>query len=120
MDSAWKAGLEDVIAARSAVCTIDGGAGRLYYRGYEIGELAGAVPFEDVTQLLWFGELPAPDAARAFRARLAGARELPAALVALLQSLPRDCHPLDALRTAGSAAAALDPDVGAIEAEANL
>src|SRR5215813_12372748 len=69
MDSAWKAGLEDVIAARSAVCTIDGAAGRLYYRGYEIGDLAGAVPFEDVTQLLWSGELPAPDAARDFRAR---------------------------------------------------
>ena len=90
MDSAWKAGLEDVIAARSAVCTIDGGAGRLYYRGYEIGDLAGSVPFEDVTQLLCFGELPAPDAARAFRARLAAAREVPAPLLALLRGLPRE------------------------------
>src|SRR5882724_6023703 len=116
MDSAWKAGLEDVIAARSAVCTIDGGAGRLYYRGYEVGDLAGAVPFEDVTQLLWFGELPAPDASRA---RLAAAREVPAPLLALLRGLPRDCHPLDALRTAVSAAAALDPDAASIEAEAN-
>jgi citrate synthase len=120
MESVWKAGLEDVIAARSAVCAIDGGAGRLYYRGYEIGDLAGAVPFEDVTQLLWFGELPAPDAARAFRARLAAAREVPASLLALLRGLPRDCHPLDALRTAVSAAAALDPDAASIEAEANL
>src|SRR3989475_4018048 len=120
MDSAWKAGLEDVIAARSAVCTIDGGAGRLYYRGYEIGDLAGAVPFEDVTQLLWFGELPAPEAARAFRARLVAAREVPAPLLALLKSLPRDGHPLDTLRTAVSAAAALDPDAASIEAEANL
>src|SRR5438046_6045364 len=94
MDDQWKAGLEDVIAARSAVCTIDGAAGRLYYRGYEIGDLAGAVPFEDVTQLLWFGELPAPDAARAFRALLAAARELPPPLVALLRGLPRDGHSL--------------------------
>ncbi len=120
MDSAWKAGLEDVIAARSAVCTVDGGAGRLYYRGYEIGDLAGAVPFEDVTQLLWFGELPAPEAARAFRARLASARALPEPLVALLRTLPRDGHPLDVLRTAVSFAALLDPDAGAIDAEANL
>ena len=119
MDSAWKAGLEDVVAARSAVCTIDGGAGRLYYRGYEIGDLAGRVPFEDVTQLLWFGELPAPAASRAFRARLAAAREVPAPLLALLCGLPRECHPLDALRTAVSAAAALDPDAASIEAEAN-
>jgi 2-methylcitrate synthase len=120
MDSDWKAGLEDVIAARSGVCTIDGAAGRLYYRGYEIGELAGAVPFEDVTRLLWSGELPTADEARAFRARLVEARPLPDAVVGLLRSLPRDTHPLDALRTAVSFAAALDPDVGANDAEANL
>ena len=52
MHDDFKAGLEDVIAARSAICAIDGAAGRLYYRGYEIGELAGAVPFETVTALL--------------------------------------------------------------------
>ena len=33
----WKDGLEDVIAARSAICQVDGAEGRLYYRGYEIG-----------------------------------------------------------------------------------
>jgi citrate synthase len=120
MDSDWKAGLEDVVAARSAVCAIDGGAGRLYYGGYEIGDLAGTVAFEDVTRLLWFGELPTTDEGRAFRARLAEARALPAPLVALLRSLPRDCHPLDALRTAVSFAAALDPDAGSIDADANL
>jgi citrate synthase len=120
METPWKAGLEDVVAARSAVCTIDGEAGRLYYRGYEIGDLAGAVPFEDVTHLLWFGELPAPAEARAFRARLAAARALPPPLAALLAALPRDCHPLDALRTAVSAAAALDPDARAGDRDANL
>ena len=120
MDSDWKAGLEDVIAARSGVCTIDGGAGRLYYRGYEIGDLAGAVPFEDVTRLLWFGELPTAAEAGSFRARLRETRPLPAPLAALLRTLPRDAHPLDALRTAVSFAAALDPDVGASDPEANL
>ena len=120
MDSTWKAGLEDVIAARSAVCTIDGGAGRLYYRGYEIGELAGAVSFEDVTALLWFGELPRPSEAVAFAARLRAARGLPAPVRALLERLPRDTHPLDALRTAVSLAAAHDPDARSSDREANL
>ena len=120
MDSDWKAGLEDVIAARSGVCTIDGNAGRLYYRGYEIGELAGPVPFEDVTRLLWFGELPTPEEAAAFRAHLAEARPLPAPVVALLRSLPADTHPLDALRTAVSFAAGLDPDAASNDPEANL
>jgi citrate synthase len=105
----WKAGLEDVIAARSAVCTIDGGAGRLYYRGYEIGDLVAHATFEDVTHLLWFGELPGAGTA-GFRARLAATRGLAEPLVALLRALPRDAHPLDALRTAVSFAATLDPD----------
>jgi citrate synthase len=120
MDSDWKAGLEDVVAARSGVCTIDGNAGRLYYGGYEIGELAGPVPFEDVTRLLWFGELPTAEEARAFRGRLAETRTLAAPVVALLRTLPPDTHPLDALRTAVSFAAALDPDVAASDPEANL
>ena len=119
-ETRWKAGLEDVIAARSAVCAIDGAAGRLFYRGYEIGELAGAVPFEEVAALLWHGELP--DAARAaeFRRRLAAARGLPEPIGAMLRALPRDCHPLDALRTAISLDAALDPDVADGGVEANL
>jgi citrate synthase len=120
METDWKAGLEDVIAARSGICTIDGAAGRLYYRGYEIGELAGHASFEDVTWLLWHGELPAPAESRAFAARLDGARGLPAPVLALLRSLPRDCHPLDALRTAVSLAASVDPDVRAGDPEANL
>jgi citrate synthase len=120
MDSDWKAGLEDVIAARSGVCTIDGGAGRLYYRGYEIGDLAGAMPFEDVTRLLWLGELPTAEEARAFRARLAETRGVPAPVLALMRELPRGCHPLDALRTAVSAAAAVDPDAASNDPEANF
>ncbi|HEY7363902.1 MAG TPA: citrate/2-methylcitrate synthase [Methylomirabilota bacterium] len=120
MATEWKTGLEDVIAARSAICQVDGVAGRLYYRGYEIGELAEAVPFEDVTALLWFGELPVAPAAAEFRARLTAARGLPGAVLDLLRSLPRETHPLDALRTAVSLAASRDPDVRASDREANL
>src|SRR2546426_10617686 len=68
-------------------------------RGYEIGDLARAVSFEDVTALLWFGELPSTAEAVAFAARLRAARGLPAPVKALLERLPRDTHPLDALRT---------------------
>jgi len=120
MDTTWKAGLEDVIAARSAICTVDGEAGRLYYRGYEIGDLAGAVSFESVTHLLWFGELPEPAEALAFGRTLAGARGLPAPVLALLRALPAGMHPLDVLRTAVSLAAGLDPDAGSNEREATI
>jgi citrate synthase len=120
MDSDWKAGLQDTIAARSAICAIDGEAGRLYYRGYEIGELAGHLPFEEVTWLLWHGELPTPGQAREFAGLLEEARALPAPVLGLLERLPRDCHPLDALRTAVSLAASVDPDVRANDHAANF
>jgi citrate synthase len=120
MTATWKAGLEDVIAARSAICRVDGEAGRLYYRGYEIGDLAARATFEDVTHLLWFGDLPAAARRGEFRARLAAARGLPDAVAGLLRALPRDCHPLDALRTAVSLAAAGDPDARSSEPDANV
>ena len=85
----FKAGLEDVIAARSAICQVDGSAGRLYYRGYEIGDLTAAVTFEDVTALLWFGELPAPP--DAFRACLRDARGLPRPSLRCCEAC-LDCH----------------------------
>jgi citrate synthase len=120
MDNAWKAGLEDVVATRSAICRVDGEQGRLFFRGYEIGDLARRSTFEDVTYLLWFGELPDAAAAAEHRRRLAETRGLPAEIRALLEALPRDTHPLDALRTAVSAAAAYDPDTRRSDRDANL
>jgi citrate synthase len=120
METGWKAGLEDVIAARSGICQVDGERGQLYYRGYEIADLAGALSFEDVTALLWRGELPTAAESADFASRLQAARGLPSPVVDLLRTLPRDTHPLDALRTAVSLAATRDPDVRSNEPEANL
>jgi citrate synthase len=120
METTWKDGLEDVIAARSAICQIDGTAGRLYYRGYEIGDVAGSLSFEQATSLLWFGELPGHAETASFRARLEAERSLPAPVLAMLRGLPTDCHPLDALRTGISLAAALEPDRGRDDRDANL
>ena len=119
-ETTWKAGLEDVVAARSSITSIDGNAGRLQYRGYEIGDLVERTTFEEVTHLLWFGELPDAAEAGAFAARLSHARELPSPVLTLLRSLPADCHPLDALRTAVSLAVSLDREVKAMDREANV
>jgi citrate synthase len=118
--AAYKDGLEDVIAARSAICRVDGEVGRLYYRGYEVADLVRSASFEDTTHLLWFGELPSASERATFAARLTEARPLPAPVLDLLRRLPHDCHPLDALRTAVSLAAATDPDVRSNEPDANL
>ena len=73
-----------------------------------------------MTYLLWYGELPAAAEARGFRGAARGRADLPEPVLALLRGLPRECHPLDALRTAVSLAAAFDPDTRAREQAANV
>src|SRR3954452_4943404 len=58
--------LKDVIAAPTAICTIDGLAGKLIYRGYSIEDLAANATFDEVVYLLWEGELPKREQLSAF------------------------------------------------------
>jgi citrate synthase len=52
---AMKIGLDDVVAAETALSDVDGVAGRLIIRGRSLDELAGAMRYEDVLDLLWSG-----------------------------------------------------------------
>ena len=70
-----KAGLEDVVAANSAVCEVIGSEGRLTYRGIDIHDLAQHSSFEETTYLLWFGHLPERGALEGFSAELAANRQ---------------------------------------------
>ncbi len=120
MSVSFKAGLRDVIAAASAICTVDGQAGRLRYRGYEIGDLAERASFEEVVHLLWFGDLPGSESLARFSADLAAHRAAPAPILEAMHHFPRAAHPLEAVRTAVSAHAMLDPDDREYSPEANL
>jgi citrate synthase len=57
-------GLEGVLFTESRMCFIDGEAGRLYYYGIPIQELAEKSTFEETTFLLLHGRLPQPRGAR--------------------------------------------------------
>src|SRR3979409_862364 len=69
--------LKDVIAAPTAICTIDGIEGKLIYRGYSIEALAAHPPFDEVVYLLWEGDLPNKAQLDTFGKRLAVGRDLP-------------------------------------------
>ena len=45
-------GLADVVAASTSISDIDGRAGRLFYRGYDIHDIAGRISFEECVHLL--------------------------------------------------------------------
>lgn len=113
------AGLEGVVAAKSAVCFIDGIAGRLVYRGYEIGDLVEHTTFEEVAHLLWDEKLPNKAEMVALKKQLAENAALPAHVTKILQALPAQTQPMDALRTAVSALGATDADLKSNEPDAN-
>ncbi len=115
----FRAGLEDVIAASSAICDVDGPAGRLRYRGYDIADLAEHASFEEATYLLWSGDLPTKTGLGEFTRGLARQRAAPPPVLEALQRFPRTAHPLEALRTAVSLHAMHDPEVHDNSPEAN-
>ncbi|MCC5971222.1 MAG: citrate (Si)-synthase [Pararhodobacter sp.] len=102
-------GLKGVYFERSGVSDIDGRAGTLHYRGYSIHDLAEHATFEEVAYLLIHGELPDADQLAAHDGALKSARELPGAVHDIIRATAQG-HPMDVLRTAVSALAALEPD----------
>jgi citrate synthase len=114
-----KAGLEDVVAATSAICYLDGERGVLAYGGYDIHDLARGSTFEETSYLLWHGRLPNRAELGDLRSAFAAARPLPEAAVRLMRAIPR-ADAMDALRTLTSALAHYDPDVAEHSPAANL
>jgi len=103
-----KAGLEDVVAASSSICYLDGEHGVLAYRGYDIHDLADHATFEEVCYLLWHGRLPNKAELGELQSQLAVARPLPEGILRLMRSLP-PAPAMDVLRTLVSALSHYDP-----------
>jgi citrate synthase len=112
------AGLEGVVAGESEICYIDGYAGVLSYRGYNIHTLAEYATFEEVIWLLWKGKLPKQGELNQLKADLfahaAIAPEVEAFLKANLKA-----SPMDVLRTAVSMLSLYDPIAKDMSPEAN-
>ena len=103
-------GLKGVVFDTTETSFIDGMAGKLLYRGYNIHDLAEGSTFEEVAYLLIFNHLPTGSQLDQFDADLKAYRRLPANVIQVIR-LIQNAHPMDVLRTAVSALAASDPDV---------
>lgn len=117
--TASPAGLQDVVAAPSRICYIDGEQGILAYGGYNIHDLAEKSNFEEVIYLLWHGRLPNQAELKQLAQDLAQNRALPAEIIALLKTFPKAAKPMDVLRTAVSALGLYDPETADNSIEAN-
>lgn len=112
-------GLEGVVALDSEICFIDGQAGELIYRGYDIHDLAERASFEEVAYLLWNGELPDAEQLADLTERLQAERDVPETVLDLLARSPSDANPMAALRTSVSALALFDEEADEATREAN-
>jgi citrate synthase len=112
-------GLADVIAASTAVSDIDGRAGLLFYRGYDIHQLAAWATFEEIAYLLQRGHAPSAGELEAYRAEIAGGQVAGKLVTACLPDVAASQAPMEALRTLVSLASADDPDKNSNSPAAN-
>ena len=103
-------GLDGVVAASTRLSDVRGEAGELIYCGYNINELAGKVSYEEVIHLLHYNHLPNKKELAELKATLVADRELPKGIVDILQTIPKNTPPMDAIRTAVSALGCFDHD----------
>ena len=117
-DTKPKGGLEDVVAATSAICYLDGQRGVLAYYGYDIHDLARGASFEEVCYLLWHGRLPSRAELGDLQSQLAAARPLAEPMLRLMKQMPAS-DGMDMLRTLTSALSHYDPEANDSSPQAN-
>jgi 2-methylcitrate synthase len=93
------AGLRGQVAGQTALCTVGLTGTGLTYCGYDISDLADNAQFEEVAYLLLQGKLPNQQELNTYKAKLKSLRSLPDVLKTVLESIPKDAHPMDVMRT---------------------
>ena len=109
-DQDIRKGLNGVVADYTAVSKVNPETNSLLYRGYPVQELAEHCTFEEVAYLLWNGELPNDEQLAEFRGGCMENRDIGEELIQVINFMPKDCHPMDVLRTAVSYLGAEDPE----------
>ncbi|HTL70552.1 MAG TPA: citrate/2-methylcitrate synthase, partial [Candidatus Eisenbacteria bacterium] len=119
-ESGFSKGLEDIVAAESSICEIDGKNSKLFFRGYDIHDLAENSTFEETAYLLLFGALPTRAELDGFSAKLAAEREVPAGVLESIAKFPPKANSMASLRTAISLLSFYDAEADDKSREANV
>jgi citrate synthase len=104
------AGLRGVVVGESTICDVQP-EGNLYYRGYNIHDLAENASFEEVVFLLWNSRLPTLAELNDFKQQLVSEYAIPDDVLKWIALFPRNALSMDALRTAISALGMFDPEM---------
>jgi citrate synthase len=112
-EAIFSKGLEGILAGETAICSIEQGG--LWYRGYEIHDLARHATFEEVAFLLLEGHKPSSDELARFKMEIISERALHPAVTAYIEGMGGYVGagwavPMDILRTAVSILGHTDPE----------
>jgi citrate synthase len=114
-------GLEGVLVTETRLSKVDGTAGQLTIGGFPLEELAPNATYEEVLCVLWFDRLPGKAELDAFRAELAGLREIPEPTIEVLKAAAEKQLPtMDALRMGVDTLSLVDPNPDDVSGEADL
>ena len=97
-----KKGLEGVVIDTTKISKVNPDSNSLIYRGYPVQELAEKCSFEEVAYLLYHGELPNNDQLQSFKNKERKYRDVSQTILNTIKALPKETHPMDAIRTAVS------------------
>ncbi len=96
-------GLKGIVAAQTKISHIDGEKGNLFYRGFEIRNIAKKYTFEEIAFLLWYGDFPSKSQLHHLKCNLKENRELSLHSLEILNKLPKEMNVMSVIRTVISA-----------------
>lgn len=122
-EAAFSKGLEGIIAGETSICSVEQGG--LFYRGYEIHDLAKNATFDEVAFLLLEGHKPTEAELDRFNGEVRAERAIPGSVTGFLREAApalKAGHavPMDVLRTAVSLLGHLDKECQSVAADANM
>ena len=91
-------GLRGIEVADTRISNIDGGKGKLIYRGYDILDLTKNSTFEETSYLLLYDKLPTKQELDEFKTKLAEARFIPKQMQKNMGNWRKDADPMDMLQ----------------------
>ncbi|MCW4030721.1 MAG: citrate synthase [Candidatus Bathyarchaeota archaeon] len=112
-------GLRDVAAAETKISYVNPN-GFLYYLGYNIDDIVGQAFYAEIAYLLIHRNLPNKQELDTFCSQLFNEMHLPEPIIKSIHATPKNCPPMDVLRTEVSHLGEYDPDIGDYSTAANM
>ncbi len=120
MSEEIKKGLLGIVVDETTISHVVPELSALTYRGYTVQELCDKCDFEEVAYLVLNGDLPNKQQLKKFIKLERSERKLSKQILRNIQSMPKNAHPMDVIRTCVSLMALEDKDTKDNSPKANM